>query len=515
MNGFQMMRRLRAYGEGKPMPYGRTKHVDVVPGAQALLLAFLRMGGETAPWGIGWKFPGKEPKFATVPEPRDRELVAQMLAGEFTDDLAQHLLHPGVVRQSYDAKNLPPLQQVWVAGPTHVDMLHLLAMAYAFAKKGPPERVRKLQVLGRAANFLFLQAQRPGQQMVVDATQLLRQAYAFPADDLRQSHLGFLLAWLGTPGGAAARIDAAAKAETLAVSTALDPAVDKDELVPQVDAYNAATEGRGADGRWLRRPEDGAAKAARAKVATVLERELGRRLDLIEAARQHYLQDVRPANPGLGLLTKAMREQHWFGYLKPHLDEMENRKAFYPSAMTDRSPKGAAIRYLEMEADEALRVEALSAGDDELVDEILAGGEGFVGTIVEVEDETASERKTTPVWTVRSEGLPPLRLKPGDDVKLQEFPKRTAAIRTIDADMVGRVFVLEITGAKRKPKEQPRLPAADDPKLVGRKVCFLTLPNAYFSRERTNKVRFGVGPGDWLLKDLGQPEDTTATEDEP
>ena len=57
-------------------------------------------------------------------------------------------------------------------------MLHLLAMAYAFVQKGAPERIRKLQVLGRTANFLFLQAQRPGQQMVVDATRLLREAWA-------------------------------------------------------------------------------------------------------------------------------------------------------------------------------------------------------------------------------------------------------------------------------------------------------------------------------------------------
>ena len=75
MNGLRLLRRLRAYGEGKPLPYGRTKHLEMPPGAQVLLVAFLRMGGETAPWGIGWKRPGQKPKFVTVPEPRDRELV--------------------------------------------------------------------------------------------------------------------------------------------------------------------------------------------------------------------------------------------------------------------------------------------------------------------------------------------------------------------------------------------------------------------------------------------------------
>jgi hypothetical protein len=515
MNGFQLMRRLRAFGEGRPIPCGKTKHLEVVPGSQALLLAFLRMGGETAPWGVGWKYPGRPAKIATVPEPRDRELVAQMLAGEFTDDLASHLLHPAVVRSTYDKDNLPPLQQVWLPGPSHLEMLHLIAMAYAFVKKGAPDRVRKLQVLGRSANFLFLQGQRPGQQMVVDATQLLRQAYAFPADDLRQAHLGFLLAWLRTAGDVTVRVDAAAKAETMPVSTALSPAVDRDRLAPNVEAYNKATEGRGEDGRWKRQPENEFAKVARAKVDEVLREELERRLQLVEQARKHYSEDRRVGNPGLRTLIDATRHQHLDDYLKPNQNEKENRTAYHPSAITDRSPKGAAIRYLEMEADESRRVEALSAADEDLVDEILGGGEGFVGTIQSVVDDTEGQRRVTPVWYVRSQGLPPLRLKAGDEVRLQEFPKRIGSIRAIDADLNGRTFEVEITGAKLKPKNQPSLLDAADPKLVGRKVTFLTLPNAYFSRERTNKVKFGVGPGDWLLKDLGQPEDTTATENEP
>lgn len=512
MNGFQLMRRLRAFGEGRPIPAGQTKHVRVCQPSQTLCVAFLRMGGETAPWGIGWQRPGQPAKFATAPEPRDRELVASMLAGEFTDDLAAHLLHPAVVEHAYDNKNLPPLAQVWVPGPSHVEMLHLLALAYAFAKKGPPDRVRKLQALGRAANFLFLQAQRPGQQMVVDATALLRSAYAVPADDLRQAHLGYLLAWLNTPGEATARIDAAARAERLTVSTALDPALDREALAPLVEAYNAATEGRGADGRFQRKPEDAAAKTARAQIDAALRGELARRLDLVAQARMRYETDRRSDNPGVQKLVDASREQHAWDYLRPHRDEAANRKAYFPSAVTDRDPRSAAIRYLELEADETRRIEALSAADADLVDEILGGGEGFVGTIAQVVDETPEGRRRTPVWTVRSTGLPPLRLKVGDEVKLQSFPKRTGAIRDIFADSDGRTFVLEIVGGKTK---APRVPAAEDRKLRGVRVTFLTLPDSYFSRARSSQVRFGEGPGDWLLKDLGKPEDTTATEDEP
>lgn len=516
MNGFRLLRRLRAYGDGKPVPYGRTKHLEMPPSAQVLLVAFLRMGGETAPWGVGWKRPGGKAKFVTVPEPRDRELVAQALAGDLVNDLAEHLLHPAIHEGTYHDKDLPPLRQVWLPGPTHLDMLHLLAVAYAFAKKGPEQRVQHLQLLGRTANFLFLQAQRPGQQMVVDATQLLRQAYEFPADDLRQGHLGFLLAWLQTKGSSVARIDAAAKAEARAVSTALDPTIDRDELEPLVDAYNAATAGRGEDGRFERKPENEAAKAARKGSAAILERELAARLDLVESARKAYLDDPRRPNPGLKSLVHATQQQHWRDYLRRATSERDGKAPYYPSAITERDPKSAAVRYLETEADEALRIEALSDADPDLVDEILAGGEGLVGTLQSVEEEQEEGRRAkTAVWQVRSTGLPPLRLKQGDEVCLQGFTKRKAMIRRIDADDRGRTFELEITGAKRAPKEQPSLLAAGDPKLKGRKVCFLSLPTPFFSMKRTNQVRFGEGPGEWLLKDLGKRPPEPATEDEP
>jgi hypothetical protein len=516
MNGLRLLRRLRAYGEGKPLPYGSTKHLEVLPNSQTLLVAFLRMGGETAPWGIGWKRPGGDSKFLTVPEPRDRELVAQALAGDFADDLATHLLHPLAQDDEYDASKLPPLRQVWLPGPTHIEMLQLIAMAYAFAKKGPAERVQHLQMLGRTANFMFLQAQRPGQQMVVDATRLLRDAFEFPADDLRQAHLGYLLAWLTTKGVAAARIDAATKAEQQAVSTALDPAIDKDELEPLVAAYNEATAGRGEDGRFARKHEDSRARDARRRVATVLERELARRLDLVEAARTTYQRDTRRANPGLAELVAATRKQHWHGYLRQMVAERDGERAFFPSPVTERSAKAAAERYLEAEADEARRIQALSSDDNDLIDAILAGGDGLVGTITAVVDEAPEgSSKTQAVWTVRTEGLPPLRLKEGDEVSLSEFPKRKATIREIRSDDAGRAFVLEITAAKRAPKEKPEILGSAEPKLRRRRVCFLNLPTPFFGDARAKQVRFGEGPGEWILQDTGKPPPESATEDEP
>jgi hypothetical protein len=512
MSGFAMMRRLQAYGLGKPLPFGSTKRLRVVTAPQTMLLAFLRMGGETAPWGIGWKLPGKAAKFATVPEPRDRDMVANMVAGEFAEDLLTHLLHSSAGGQDRESKDLPPLRQIWVPGQTHVEMLHLLAMAYAFAKNGPAARVRTLQWVGRAANFLFLASQRQSQQMLVDATRLLREAYAFPADDLRQSHLGFLLAWLTTQGDASARIDAAARAEAMPVSTALDPALDKNTLAPLVEAYGKAAPWSRGEGR--RAAENPAAKSARADIARVLEEELSRRLSLVEAARKAYMTDPRAENAGLDRLVDATRSLHNNDYLKQCQREANGETAYFPSPVTDRNPRQAAIRFLDAEADSALYFEALSAYDEEMVDEILAGGDGLVGKIVNVVDATEGERKMTPMWTIACDGLPPLRLKEGDKVSLRSFPKRRAQIVRIEATDSGRVFELEIVDGKRKPDDAPSELAAVDKKLVGRRVCLLNLPTSFFDKKRASELRFAEGPGDWLTKNMGIQDVYEATEDE-
>lgn len=47
--------------------------------------------------------------------------------------------------------------------PTHLEMLHNLAYAYTFTRFGDPSRVELLNRLGRAAGWLFREAQRPGQ----------------------------------------------------------------------------------------------------------------------------------------------------------------------------------------------------------------------------------------------------------------------------------------------------------------------------------------------------------------
>ena len=52
MNADQVFRRVLAYREGRALPLGSTLHFPIARDEDMLLLAFVKMGGETMPWGI-------------------------------------------------------------------------------------------------------------------------------------------------------------------------------------------------------------------------------------------------------------------------------------------------------------------------------------------------------------------------------------------------------------------------------------------------------------------------------
>ena len=89
----ETVRRLRAWNEGKPLPRGEVINVHVADDDDALIVAFLRMGGESRPWGVAYGTAASGPKFLTVPEGRNRQLVGDMMA-EFAGVLLTHFRHP-------------------------------------------------------------------------------------------------------------------------------------------------------------------------------------------------------------------------------------------------------------------------------------------------------------------------------------------------------------------------------------------------------------------------------------
>src|ERR1051325_1087713 len=89
----EVVRRLRAFQKGKPLRSGEKLRVPRLDPSQILILAFVKMGGESAPWGIAYGRPGKTPKLLAVAEPRTRDAVAEMML-EFLPALLTHIHHP-------------------------------------------------------------------------------------------------------------------------------------------------------------------------------------------------------------------------------------------------------------------------------------------------------------------------------------------------------------------------------------------------------------------------------------
>ncbi len=492
MNTDEIVRRLAAFHQGRPLPLGKTMHFPVARQEDILIVAFARMGGESLPWGIGYGHPNTSPTILTVPEPRNRDLVAEM-AAQLAPVLLKHFWHPdsGSSRVT-DPQQVLPLRQVWLPNPTHLDMLHFLAYTYTFTKWGEPARVVRLNALGRLSNWLFQEAHRPGQVVTMVATETLRESFTFPAETTRQGHLGFLLAWLEAKGGREARLTAASAAERLPIATTLDPEFERSKLEPVVQRHNDAS--RSGDER--------AAKAAVLELSRRLEPELRRRFELTQRAIQILKSDKRPLNAGVAQLITASHDELWSQYLRLELkrSDGDGGPLFVPSPETDRHPAAAASRYMAHEASADLHAAALLHHDVELQSQAIAAGDAFRGRITAVRDE-GQGRATRPIWTIESEQKTPLRLREGSDVCVAGLPNRTGRVRSITAlPNRGYRFDVEITGLKTTPRTDlgQDVRIASDPKLKGTVVTFVKPSMEGLSRRRSFRVWKKDGPGAWL-----------------
>jgi hypothetical protein len=426
----------------------------------------------------------------TVGEPRNRDFVANMLAG-FAPTLLEHVFHPRFstheITQGADPR---PLRQLWLPNPTHLEMLHLLEFTYAGARFGDPGRAELLRTFGRACGWLFRESQRPGQTSVVVATDALRESFAFPSQDTRQGHLGFLLAWLDGKKDRAGRFAAAEEAERQAVATSLDPEFERKELLPRVEAFDAA---RGKDAATVARAADAVQRA--------LEPELVRRVELTQRTFETLRRDKRRPNRGLDQLVKASNEKHWYEYLRLEhaIEDGDGQRVFTPSPETDRNPVAAAAHFYALEASAELRDSLLLHDDSELLEEALATGDAVRGRIVDVRDE-GQGRKTRPVWVIAVEPGSPVRFREGSSVCVYGLPKRQGRVRSLVSNGTAVSLEVEITGLPtNKGKDLPNgTRAAGDPALRRTEVV-LVKPVADGISFLKNQMLWKKGtPGAWL-----------------
>ncbi len=499
----ELVDRLKAWEQGAPLPTTETLPFPRVPDAERLVIAFVRMGGESVPWGVAIGRPDQAPKVFTAPDPRNRDAHAELVRA-FAETLLAHVGHPRYSdvststgtpsEQPFPSQSLR-LRQLWTPGPTHVEMLHLLDYRYTLAATGDDASLKVLRAFGRAVGWLFRESTRPGQVRVHDATARLRGAYVFPAEPARQSHLGYLLAWLGD--GTGSERDARARiAERSSVGVTLSPEFERDTLEPLVRAFHDA---KGTD------------RTSHAKaIHDALAPELTARWMLTVEALRALDADPRSSNPQLGPVLDLGAEECQFQYWRHEAQGLredlspEERRSLGAHPETDFAPARAAARYFQHLHAYEVAANELVHGDRVLLERSLDAGDGFTGTIAAVGRE--NNAKSGPVrWTIRCAPDETLRLREESKVCLVGARKRVGSIVSVEATADARVLVVELDGGLTK-RAEPSIPDADNPQWVGREVTFLDRGAVGISQRKSFNVHSADGPGAWLTHAAPLPE---------
>jgi hypothetical protein len=493
MNSREAVRRLRAFRADTALPCGERLSLRVADPGDVLIVAFVRMGGESRPWGLAFGHPDAAPTILSVPEGRDRDLVSDMVS-RFAPELLSHLRSPAMTNsQPREGQDLAPLRQLWLPNASHLDMLHHLAYAYTFTRAGG-EAQGILNALGRTTSWLFRSAWRSGSQQVVIATQALRGAFTFPAEDARQGHLGYLLAWLDKSDDHEGKRRATAAAERLSISTTLDPTVERTALLPIVEAWRAA------------RGDDVKRSSLAERIQTALASELERRFVLTASAWHLLREDPRRENRYLEELVDASLADQWFNWARVEAAFARGEQPYVPSVETDRDPRSAAASFEEGAGAAELVDSTLLHDDQELVAEAIATGDAFVGKIVGVADEGIG-RVTLPIWSIEERSGGPLRLREGNSICVVGLPRRTATVREIRSSEGVRHFEVVLSNLKKKIKDgvgQLGI-APNDPSWIGEQVAFAEAGKSFAIAKRKKLWQRDM-PGAWLTLSSPAPQ---------
>lgn len=476
--GLEVLRKLRAYEAGRPQPRGKSVTTYVAAPSDLLAVAFVRMGGETRPWAVGTRKGDGPAVVHTVPDGRQADPIGAMLV-DFAHTLCRFLESPvmgdGGAREREEFCARSP-RQVWLPNGAHLDMLHMLNLRYTFAGGGEPDREQALRALGRAAGYLFRESGCGGEVGVVDASRALRQAYTFPVDEVRASHLGLLIALLEEEGDRDSVTEAAENAERDSVSTSLDPALERDELAPLVETYGD----RGSE-----------AKEAIVEIDRLLTSEVERRLDLTLRAVEILRSDERPVNEGVADLCTRTMKSRWYEFMSTENEMAAEGRWGPPSAETDRSKVAGTRRFIRMAGAEEVAAGALLLHDQDLIDEAVAVGDAVHGVVFEIERRVPPGRRQRAAhWSILIPEGSLVRVKPGTALLPTEPGLPKGVLERVRQEEGRRFAVLRMV----RPRGGPD-PAGEA--FLGLNVT-LVQQSVDFSITKMSKLSRDPGPGSWL-----------------
>lgn len=480
MDNLDLLMTLQAYREGRPIPKGDTMRVDIADAQNTLQIAFVRMGGESTPWGIAIKKPDGVLKVFTVPDPRKRTELSVMLR-QFWRYLRDQL-------ESFKYQDDSDHFQIWLPNSSHLDMFHYLALRYIYTKHEPEGAefrgmASELRGLARFCNWVFQESQRPGQTTVVLATQALKESFFFPADNLRQAHLGFLLSWLRDDIDSEERFRLAQEEEKIPISATLAPEVEKDFLEKPVSIYGRHDT-----------PAD-TKKWASSNIAKVITKELETRVSLVERTYHLLLDDERDFNPGLDSLRKESKSDFDYNYIRVEGLIADGETPFIKGVETDNSYKVAVRGFLEKEEASTIASNALLPYDEYLKQKAISAGDAIEGRLVRIE-KIKNGRSTFINWEIRGSDVNPLRIREGNTVYLSELPNSALTLEEIEPEEGGRVYRLSV----KSPKTTKGGFDMAAKKLEGQTVLLFAKPYTGSKWGKFKVINKPDLPGDWLLK---------------
>jgi hypothetical protein len=373
-------RSLKAMATGGVTQRYSTRHQRIHQ--NPVMVSFIRPAGLNQPWGVAFgRVLDAEPKMAIAADPRKPELISEAM-GELATYLLEQFGVANFASHPLTAGTIKPedMPQLWLADSANLAMLHNLSFAYFTDSAGDP--TNKLAAMARLFSFLYEHATIRGQQLVVNATELLNNLYVLPADARFSSNLASSLTWInsGVP------LDQTRLNAIRALDGVEGVTVDRtieNALYATISSLPLEIPTPDSVGKLVRQQ---------------LEPQLARRWALLKAAWQVANQDGRSENQHVETFVVDSLLAFRRDFQSLELGEANRDKAAPRAPLTDHDSTQAALHYLRaLEADEKFLTHIVH-DDVEFLGDLFYDGVAFVGQVISAKE---GEMPGEWLWRVR------------------------------------------------------------------------------------------------------------------